>query len=222
MILNKLQSANSIIMDSVNASNNKHAAETFKNQLISLSVLTAQLEQLLNLIDYVQAKGITPSIMSPEIKESLQAAVDSCGEKTYSHALDAGTVAALKNAADLCRNAFNSIWKEAADKKCSSIIESLASLKSLLADVKDADKLIAALCTAKENAPSSKNDVDVFLDNIERGKHIIEGLHFDSDNEVKSFIEKVRMQKATVVNLTPHVLEWLKNNHLSDKIKLRF
>ena len=58
--------------------------------------------------------------------------------------------------------------------------------------------------------------------NIEKGKKIIEEMHFDSDPEVKAFIGKVQTQRATVSSLTPHILEWLKDNNLTDKIRLRF
>ena len=68
MIVDRLQSANSVILDSVNAANNKHAVESFKNQLAVLSVLTAQLEQLINLTEAMQDKGITSTIMTMEIK----------------------------------------------------------------------------------------------------------------------------------------------------------
>ena len=70
-----------------------------------------------------------------------------------------------------------------------------------------------------------KPDVTMFLhyETIEeKGKKIIEEMHFDSDPEVKAFIGKVQAQRATVSSLTPHILEWLKDNNLTDKIRLRF
>lgn len=222
MIVNKLQSANSVILDSVNAANNKHAAESFKNQLIVLSTLTTQLEQLLNLIEAMQEKGITQTILTEEIKESLLDAVNSCGEKTYDHSLEAGTVSALKNAIDLCRNSLNVVWKESSSKECTPIIESLTSLRGLLGNAKEADNIIEYLNKVQASTPASSGTLDKYLANIEKGKKIIEELHIDSDPEVVSFIKKVRTQKATINHLTPHILEWLKDNNLADKIKLRF
>ena len=112
MILEKMRSVNSILLDSVNATGNKHAVETFRNQLGLLNTSTTQLEQLLNLMEAMQDKAITPKIMTAEIKTSLQNAVDSCGEKVYDHSLDASTVQALKNVVDLYRNAIFSVWKQ--------------------------------------------------------------------------------------------------------------
>ena len=222
MILQKLQSANSVILDSVNATNNRQAAESFQRQLASLSVSTTQLEQLLDLVMAMQAKGIVTHIISAEIKESLQNAVDSCGEKTYDHSLDASTVSALKNAVELCKNSINALWKESADKTCAPLIESMTSLRGLFGDTKEVDYLLDYLKKVKSNTPSSVRTLDTYLINIDKAKKIVEDLRFDSDTEVKIFIEKVRAQKATVAHLTPHILEWLNQNHLTNKIKLRF
>lgn len=222
MILEKLQKANSTLLDSVNATNNKHAVEIFSSQLGLLSNSTSQLEQLLNLVEAIQEKGITSCIVTAEIKETLQNAVDSCGEKVNDHSLDAGTVTALKNAVELCKGAVVVAWKGTADKQCTPIIESLTSLKGLVANKDETEKLIDALQKLKENIPVSLNGMDTYLNSIEKGKKIIGDMHFDSDPEVKAFIEKVQAQRATVGSLTPHILDWLKEYSLADKIKLRF
>lgn len=222
MILEKLQKANSTLLDSVNATSSKHAAETFSSQLGLLNSSTTQLEQLLDLINAMQEKGITPRIVTTEIKDVLQNAVDSCGEKVNDHSLDAGTVTALKNAVELCKGAVIAVWKANADKQCTPIIESLISLKGLVANKNEAEKLIEALQKSKENMPASVSGLDTYLSNIEKGKRIIEDMHFDSDPEVKAFIGKVQAQRATVGSLTPHILDWLKENNLTDKVKLRF
>lgn len=222
MLIEKLKTVNSVIIESVNATNNKYAAQTFMSQIANLNPLANKLEQLINMIEAMQKKNITPQIMTIEIKESLQNAVDICGEKTYEHTLDANTVIALRNAVELCRNALNAVWKESADKKCTPIIEALMSLKGLLENTTEADALISYLTKAKNTPPSLIEDLDTYINNIEKGQKIIDSLHFDSDPEIKDFIEKVRTQKATIDNLSPHILEWLKTNHLTDKIKLRF
>lgn len=96
MILESLQSANSTILDSVQAMSNKQAAKAFKDQVIALSQCTSQLEKLLNLIKAMQEKKISSKVFTIEIKDSLQDAVDTCGQKTNDHTLDVSAVTALK------------------------------------------------------------------------------------------------------------------------------
>lgn len=129
MILESLQSANSTILDSVRAINDIQAAKVFKNQVISLNQYTSQLEQLLNLIKYMREKKISSDVFTEEIKDTLQEAVDTCGQKTSDHTLDVSTVTALKNSIELCRNNVDVKWKEAANNLSNDVENSLTSLK---------------------------------------------------------------------------------------------
>ena len=115
MILESLQSANSTILDSVQATNNKQAVKAFKDQVIALSQCTSQLEQLLTLIKAMQEKKISTKVFTVEIKDSLQNAVDTCGQKTSDHTLDVSAVTALKNSIELCRKNVDITWKETAN-----------------------------------------------------------------------------------------------------------
>lgn len=222
MIVKTLQSVNSVILDSVNHTIDKQAAKDFKNQILSLNVSITQLEQLLNLIQAFGEKNFAVGVVSKDIRDSLLTAVESCGQKTYDHSLDVNTVTALKNAIELCRNSVRNAWKEMADEKCGSVIEALASLKGLLGHTREVEELLAALTDAKTNMPASSKALEGFCANVEKGRKIVDGLDFMSNPQIKSFIDKVRRQKATVGDLTPPVLEWLNKNHLTDKIMLKF
>lgn len=220
MIIDTLKPTNSVMLDSIQITNNKQAAKTFKEQVIALGLCTPTLEQLLNVITALKKKGIAPGILTAELKETLQTSVDNCGEKTNDHTLDSTTVQALKNAIDLCKTATESAWKEEADHQCSTVIDSLTSLKNLLPDKQEADDLLEALNNAKIKMPTSSKGIDDFLNKVNRGKEIVDGLHLDS--EVEKFISKVKLQRATVSDLTPHILDWLKENDLMNTMKVRF
>lgn len=220
MILETLRTTNNVMLDSIQVTNNKQAAKTFKKQVIALGLCTPALEQLLNVIAALKEKGIADNILTFELKESLQTAVDNCGEKTNDHTLDASAVQALKSAVELCKSTTESAWKNAADKQCSIVIDSLNSLKGLLPEKKEAEDLLEALNKAKLTMPSSSKIIDDFLGKVSRGKEMVDGLHLD--DEVEKFINKVKMQKATVGDLTPHIMDWLKDNNLLNTMKVRF
>lgn len=222
MILETLKSANSVILDSVNTTIDKQAAENFKNQVISLNAYTLQLEQLLNLTVALKEKRFATGVITADIRDSLQNAVDSCGENTNNHTLDAGTVLALKNAIELCRTAIYNAWKDIAEKKSGAVVESLTSLGEFLDDKKEADNILENLNKMKLSIPPSPGTLDEFTTQVEKGRKIIDDMDFTSNPEVKAFIDKVRTQKATVGDLSPCILDWLKENSLSDRIQLRF
>lgn len=220
MILESLQFANNVLLDSVQVKNNKQAAKNFKDQISLLNALTTQLEPLLNLIIAMKEKGIAPSFISAEAKEALQIAVDTCGEKTDGHTLDASSVQAFKSAIELCRSFVETTWKTEAEKLCQDVVDSLSSLKSLLPDKQEADAILVVLNKAKITMPSSVKGIDDFLAKTARGKELTDNLHVGP--EAEKFISKVKAQKATVRDLTPGIMTWLKENDLLDVVKVRF
>lgn len=220
MILESLQSANSIILDSVRATSDKQAAKAFKAQVIALSQCTSQLEQLLNIIKAMQEKKLSSKFFTVEIKVSLQDAIDTCGQKTNDHTLDVSAVTALKNAIELCRKNVDITWKEVANNSSNGVENSLASLKGLLQNKQEAEGLLFVLQKAKISIPGSSKEIDTFFDNVKRGKGLIDGLHLDE--EAEKFIVKVRTQQATVADISPHIMDWLKDNQLTGQLKVRF
>lgn len=220
MIIDTLKRADNTILNSVQATSNKHAAEQFKEQLIAMSLCVSQLEQLLNVADAMEEKNVTDHVFSKDIKEALQLAVDTCGEKISNHSLDVSTVAALKNAIELCSKSVEIVWQSSAEEYAGGIETSLSSLRSLLSDIDTADKLLQEIQKAKLSMPGSAKAIDAFKNNVNKGKAMVDELHLDS--EAEKFIQKVRMKQATVADLTPHIMDWLNVNHLTGQIKVRF
>lgn len=220
MILDTLKKANSAMLDSIQVTTNKQAAKTFKEQVMQLGLITPQLEQLLNVIICLSEKDLAKDLFTEELKESLQTAVDNCGEKANDHTLDATTVLALKNAYNLCKTATDNAWKDAANNTSEEVVSALSSLKNLLPDKKAAEELLEEINNAKVQMPTSSKAIQTFLDNIEKGKKIVNELHLDDETE--KFINKVKLQRATVADLTPHILQWIKDNNLMGTLKVRF
>lgn len=220
MILDTLKQAKSAMLDSIQVTTNRQATKTFKEQVMQLGLLTPQLEQLLNVIICLNEKEIAKDLFTQELKDSLQTTVNNCGEKVNDHTLDVATVLALRNACNLCKTATDNAWKEAADSKSEAVVSSLTSLRNLLVDKKTADEILREINSAKVQMPTSARAIQTFLDNIEKGKQLVDGLHLDEETE--KFINKVKLQRATVSDLTQHILAWLKENNLLETLKIRF
>ena len=222
MILDSLNAANNAILTSVQLSKNKQAVQSYTKQLSSLSNQTTQLDHLLNMIEAISEKGISTNIISSETAATVANAIEDCGQKTYDHSLDVSTVTSLKNAIAILRNELDTFWRQLAKNECTPIIEAIVSLIGLLDNKKEANELLEYFEKVTQNTPISPASLDIYLRNVDRGKKIIENLHFSSDPEIRVFIKKVRTSHATVKDLTPHIIDWLNSNNLATKIKLRF
>ena len=222
MILDSLNAANNAILTSVQLSKNKQAVQSYTKQLSSLSNQTTQLDHLLNMIEAISEKGISTNIISSETAATVANAIEDCGQKTYDHSLDVSTVTSLKNAIAILRNELDTFWRQLAKNECTPIIEAIVSLIGLLDNKKEANELLEYFEKVTQNTPIFPASLDIYLRNVDRGKKIIENLHFSSDPEIRVFIKKVRTSHATVKDLTPHIIDWLNSNNLATKIKLRF
>lgn len=222
MILDELKTANDAILGSVNAAKDRQAAKAFKAQMGNLDLVTKELEQLLHLITALSEKEFIRGVVTEDIRHTLQDAVDNCGCKVNEHALDAATVRLLKAAVELCRNSAGSKWKAVAEERSNAVIEPLELLKKLLGNTKEAENILEYLKKARVTMPGSEKELDIFTEKLDRGKKIVDNLHFTSDKEIGTFLENVRVGRATIEDVTPKVLDWLRDNHLTGKIKLSF
>lgn len=70
-----------------------------------------------------------------------------------------------------------------------------------------------------EEDPSIKAAKSLVSD-VTEAKQITE--EFSLNPEIEDFLKKVSSQRATVNDLTPNVLIWLKGKNLTGKLKIRF
>lgn len=221
MISETLKNANAAMMASVTFANDKAAAERYKKQIMQLSPLSAQLEQLLSVIETMKSEKIGETILGTEMRDTLQNAVDSCGQKTDDRTLDEATVNALKIATDSLKVFIENIWKIETAKEASDVVNSLKSLSSLMSNEDEVDQLIEDIENASSKLPKSEKNIKDFKTNISKAKKMVDDLHLIP--EAEAFVAKVRLQKATVADLYDEkVLNWIRDNHLEKQLKIRF
>ncbi len=221
MIVESLNNAGNAMMTFVSLANDKAAMERYKDQIGRLSLLTYKLEQLLNIVDSIKEEEIATITFRPEMRDSLQDAIDSCGERTKDRKLDADTVNALKNAVESCRLFVENAWKTEAMPPYLELLNSLKSLKSLLQNGGEVDRVIASIEKIQESLPQSDRMVKNFKEDTIRARQMVDDLHLIPEAEM--FISKVRLQKATVADLYDEtILKWIKDNHLEKQLKIKF
>lgn len=224
MMINTLRSASRAMERSALAADSQQRSESLNKQITELSEHTRQLEELLDRIGALQKAAADEPILSAEILENLRTAVDECsGQLSQSMpSLEAGAVRALKAETDITRNAAGTFWKNFADRECTPVTDNLRSLGGLLEHPSEAADLANRLSSAGGGLPTTVKKLNSLLEDLRKGRQMLDQLQFESDAEVKAFVDQVRQQKATVRDLTPHILEWLQEHHLTNKIRLRF
>ena len=62
--------------------------------------------------------------------------------------------------------------------------------------------------------------VNSLVSYVAEAKQIID--QFSLNPEIEDFLKKVSSQRATVLDLTPNVMVWLKEKNLTSKLRIKF
>lgn len=221
MIFDVLRRAQEAMKTSIALADDKDAMERYKAQIGRLSQLTAQLEQLFHIVDSIKREEIATITFPPEMRDSLQQAVDTCGERTKDRRLDADTVNALKIATESCRTYAENAWKTVVMPSFLELLNSLNSLRTLLHNEGEVDRIIVSIEKSRDRLPQSDKAVRSFKEDIIKARQMVDHMHLIPEVEV--FITKVRMRTATVADLYEEKIDkWIRENHLEKQLKIRF
>lgn len=69
-----------------------------------------------------------------------------------------------------------------------------------------------------EKFPLSKENAQAHIDAEKKSKELLEQVHFD--DTIKAFLKKISQRMATLNDITPEIMEWIKTENIADKITL--
>lgn len=222
MMLDKLRETNSVIQTSLTHKQNEAAIREFENQLLNLKSVVSSLNSRLILTEELTKRKLTSPFVPESTRNTIQEAIDQCGSKTENKTLDIAAVTALKGASELLKNLTDTVWKNVAEKRYSKTINMLQLFINLVTSQKEATELIEALNKARTQPPGNVTAIDKIEEKLQKAENLINQLNVSDDPEIVSFLGKVKERQATIIDLSPKILDWLKSNHLSGKIKLSF
>ena len=219
-MIQNLQKACATMATASRLRDDKAAVERLNTDLKSLKTVAERLHVLVEVIQSIEASGITSAVLTGEQLENLKRCIEICGEKTDNSTLSTADVSALSSTFSTCQLAAEQIWKASAAEKADVVCSSLSSLKDLLPNRANTEELLKKLSAGKNSLPKSGQSVCDFLSDVDGAQKLVNSLKLDA--EIETFIAKVLAQRATLTDLNDHVLDWIKKNHLTDKLKIRF
>lgn len=220
MMIQNLQKACATMATASRLRDDKAAVERLNSDLKSLKMLAERLHVLVEVIQTIQTSGIKSTVLTEEQLNHLKRCVDTCGQKTADSTLSTADVSALSSTFSACQLAAEQAWKTGAAEKADGVCSSLTSLKGLLPNRLYTEELLRKLSVNKNALPKSSQAVYDFINDVDSAQKLVNNLKLDV--EIENFIGKVLSQRATLTDLDDHVLDWIKENHLTDKLKIRF
>lgn len=198
----------------------KQSAETYAKALAKLAQATESMKETLDCATAMKDSGIvrTP-LMDETTRDELLACINDCGNGVSQMELTLDAVRLLKSKGDTVATQVKIIWRDAAREYSEGTKGYLSMIGGLSNDPGQARELANNIEKAVLGDPSIKA-INSLVSNVTKAQKLIET--FSLNPEIEEFLKKVSTQRATIFDLTPSVLTWLKEKGLTGKLKIRF
>lgn len=198
----------------------KQNAETYAKALAQLAQATESIKGTLDCATAMNENGIVSTpLMNESTRSELLACINDCGNGITEVQLTLETVRLLKSKGDAVATQITIVWRDAAQKYSDGSKGYLSMIGGLSNDPKRAKELADSITKTVSGDPSVKAVKSLIAD-VSAANQITE--KFSLNSEIEGFLKKVSAQNATVFDLTPTVLVWLREKNLTNKLKIRF
>lgn len=195
-------------------------AESYTKALTQLARSVESIKEALDCATVMKESGIVSTpIMDETMRDDLLTCINDCGNGVSDRKLTLDTVNLLKSKGDALSAQIKNSWRDAALQYSEGTKGYLSMIGGLANDPKQARELVESITKTVASEPSTKA-VKSLVSDVSKAEKIIGG--FSLNPEIENFLEKVSQQRASVLDLTPNILDWLKERELTSKLKIRF
>lgn len=199
----------------------KQTSEAYARALAQLAQATESIKESIKCANAMKENGIIcDPIIDESTRQELLDSINDCGNDiSENNSLSLETVRLLKLKGEAFATQIKVVWREAAQKYSDGPKGYLSMIGGLTDDPKMAHEL-ADNITETVSGVLSVRSVNNLVAKVGEAKQITE--KFSLSHEIEIFLKKVSLQRATVLDLTPDVMNWLKEKNLTGKLKIRF
>lgn len=220
LLTETIKNSTSAILKKRNIQEREKSAESYSKALLQLAKESAALKDTLDCAVEMKATGIVeqPLIMQ-QTRDDLVEYVNTCGNGVFEGSLTSDMVTALRAKNETVAGQLRIIWKSASVEYSRGTSGYLSIIGGLTDDPRHAKALAdnIAQTTAELLSISSIKKLVAYVSEAQKITKA-----FSLNTEIEEFLTKVSSQEATIADLTPNVLTWLRDHNLSDRLKIRF
>ena len=202
------------------AEQDKQAAQKYTGALNGLAKSSADLRALCDVISKLsEARIITEPVLNSATRDQLLDCLNDCGNGVHENTFSIELVKTLNANIELAHGQVQSRWNSEASRYAGDTTDYLLMTASLTGDPKGSRELADRIKKSADEAPTVKS-INQLVKDVAQAKQITDA--FSLNPTIEWFLRKVSKQQATILDLTPEVLAWLKEKRLMDKLKIRF
>lgn len=198
----------------------KQQAENYAKALAQLSQATGSIQATLECAAALKNSGIVDTpLLESTAREELLTCINDCGSGVAEIKLTLDAVKLLQSKGDAFASQLKLTWKTAAERYSEGTKGYLSMIGGLSSNPQRARELADNISKSASSDPTTKS-INSLVSDVAEAKKIVEA--FSLNPEIELFLKKVSAQQATVIDLTPNVLAWLKEKNLTSKLRVRF
>lgn len=167
------------------------------------------------LFSYVFVKKILNYNFSPEIQKEFNSCVDE-----VSRILDSKQVLNIgafnKRIHDI-GSRITSEWTSYSDNATKDYIERLGMCRMFFSNKMEVDRISNAI-KAIRKWPLNKKTIEEYIEAKGKAEEIFSKINFDK--EVEAFLKKIYEKSATMLDLSDHIINWIKENKFEGNLML--
>ncbi len=158
---------------------------------------------------------------SKNVVSSLKSFLGVCDKVVLSGAANNATTQYVSSELKKIYVIIGQEWSAYYSKATANILSLLDTIKGIISD--ESKATYAANKIKKAAIWNTKIDNYNYLkQGIAEADKILKDLGLDEDSEILAFLKLVSDGKATILNLTDEILNWIKTEHLEDKMFIKF
>ena len=198
----------------------KQHAEAYAKALAQLALVTESIKGTLDCATAMKDSGIVSTpLMDETTRNDLLTCINDCGNGVSEMKLTLEAVKLLKSKGDAVATQVKIVWRDASLKYSEGSKGYLSMIGGLSNDPKRAKELADNIAETVAGDPSIKA-IKSLVSDVDEANQITN--EFSLNSEIEDFLKKVSLQQATIIDLTPNILAWLKEKNLTNKLKIRF
>ena len=158
---------------------------------------------------------------SANVISALKSFLGSCDKVVQIGAANNATTQYITSESKKLYAVIGQEWAEYYLKATANILSLLDTVKGI---IPDENKAIYATNKIKKAASwnTSIDNYNYLKQGIAEADKILDDLDLDEDSEILAFLKLVSEGKATILNLTEEILNWIKTENLADKLYINF
>lgn len=181
--------------------------------------LILSLKQMIDEVDLaVGNSGFRPSA---NVVRVLKSFLGDCDKIVQSGAADNTTTQNISSESKKLYAIIGQEWAEYYSKATVNILNLLDTVKGIIPDESRATYAVNKIKKAATWNTTIDN-YNYLKQGMTEADKILEDLDLDKDSEILAFLRLVSAGKATILNLTNEILDWLNEEKLAGKIYLKF